>query len=67
MARAGLLQHLVEGVLNSQGSGNLQARPLSETEYPDSDFGCKAALHARDGKSDRTGVSEVTRYSKRDM
>lgn len=24
MARAGLLQHLVDGVLNSQGSGNLQ-------------------------------------------
>ncbi len=26
MANAGLLQHLVQGILNSQGSGNLQVR-----------------------------------------
>ena len=26
MANAGLLQHLVQGILNAQGSGNLQVR-----------------------------------------
>ena len=29
MARSGLLQHLVDGVLNTQGSGNLQVPPVA--------------------------------------
>ncbi len=33
MARSGLLQHLVDGVLNTQGSGNLQVTPVAHASF----------------------------------